>query len=384
MPDVELRPLPPEAAIEYFKSKGYAVSFDWRDVWREEHARAFTVAKGMTPELLQTIREAVDKALAEGQTVEMFIKGLRPLLEAQGWWGRQKVVDPLTGEAVLAQLGSPRRLQLIYEMNLRSAYQAGRWERIQTTKAALPFLRYTAIMDGRTRPQHRAWHGTVLPADDPWWDTHYPPCGWRCRCTVIQFNERTMRRRGWEVTERPVAFQQVPFENPRTGQRGTVEQGIDPGFDFNVGKAYLDGLAPRPAPGEGAAANATRTDRGDHVAGFLAVFGLAPDATRVFTDPLGFGIAVGPAMFRNPDGSDAQFDDRVLEDLVNVGYALERPAEIRAAWIEGEDGRPILARRYIGDGVALEIYARSWRPIVGVDQVAAIANAGRRLWAAGV
>lgn len=54
--------LDPEDAIDYFERKGFAVGFDWRDVWQAEHARAFTVAKAMSIDLLQDIRELVDKA----------------------------------------------------------------------------------------------------------------------------------------------------------------------------------------------------------------------------------------------------------------------------------------------------------------------------------
>ena len=43
-------------------------------------------------------------------------------------------------------------------------------------------LRYVAVLDARTRPEHRAWHGLILPIDHPLWDTHYPPNGWGCRC----------------------------------------------------------------------------------------------------------------------------------------------------------------------------------------------------------
>lgn len=35
------------------------------------------------------------------------------------------------------------------------------------------------------RLQHKAWDGLTLPADHPFWQTHYPPNGWRCRCRAV-------------------------------------------------------------------------------------------------------------------------------------------------------------------------------------------------------
>ncbi len=49
----------------------------------------------------------------------------------------------------------------------------------------LPFWERLAVMDDWTRPAHRALHGVIMPADDPFWDEHYPPDGFNCRCTVI-------------------------------------------------------------------------------------------------------------------------------------------------------------------------------------------------------
>jgi hypothetical protein len=140
--------VPPAEAIAWFRAKGYQFGFSWQDVEHEEHGRGFTVAKAMTRDLLETLREAVDRAIAEGETLQMFAKELRPRLEAAGWWGRKEMVDPATGESELVQLGSPRRLKTIFETNMRTSYAAGRWERIERNKRAFPRI---CIGDGRTR-----------------------------------------------------------------------------------------------------------------------------------------------------------------------------------------------------------------------------------------
>ncbi|HEX7821052.1 MAG TPA: phage minor head protein [Sphingobium sp.] len=233
----------PVEALRFFREKGFAFGFAWQDVWQEEHARAFTVAKCMRLDVLVDIRAAVDKAIAEGQTLDMFRKELSPILVAKGWWGRQRMIDPATGQSKVVQLGSPRRLKTIYRVNMRTAQAAGRWERIQRSKKLFPFLRYVSVMDGREREEHRAWHDTIKSVDDPWWDTHYPPCGWNCRCQAQPLNQRMMDAKGLSVTDEPPSFPEEDYLNSRTGEVTKVEEGIDPGWSYNVGKAYLQGTA---------------------------------------------------------------------------------------------------------------------------------------------
>lgn len=362
---VELKPLPPAEAIAFFRGKGLATGFAWEDVWQEEHARAFTVAKAMQRDVLEDIRAAVDRALADGTTLETFQRELTPLLQARGWWGVQEMTDPLTGVARDVQLGSPRRLQTIFDTNLRSAYQAGRWERIQRVKTAMPFLRYVAVQDGRTRPEHRAWHGTVLPVDDPWWDTHYPPCGFRCRCTVTQMNGRTLERRGFTVTDTPPRFPPQTYTNPRTGEVTTIEGGISPGFNFNVGKAYLQGSAPTLLSGGEVLEGAASQDVTDEfIDGFLRAFE-ATDADQVWLDPEGYPIVIGPGMFRDKGGEAVAFSSWQLANLWRAGRALKTPEQIRWIWVHRGDDTAMLMRRYQFDGVVLDIVsggsAPSWR-----------------------
>ncbi len=228
--------LPPEEAIRAFRAKGYAVGFSWRDIYAGEHAGAFTVAKMMRLDLLADVRAAVDKALAAGTTFEDFRKELEPLLIKEGWWGKKEMIDPKTGETHKVQLGSPRRLRTIFETNLRVSYAAGDWERIQSVKKSRPYLRYSAVQDEETRPAHAAWHGTILPVDDPWWKTHAPPNAWRCRCWLIQLSESQMERRGWKPSERPEVTKRTWF-NKRIGETRQVPVGIDPGWDYNPGDA---------------------------------------------------------------------------------------------------------------------------------------------------
>lgn len=228
--------LPPVETARAFDARGRAVvTRDWTDMWQEDHARAFTVAKVAKLDLLAEIQASLADVIHNGGTFEQWQANIVPHLKAQGWWG--EVNDAaLTGTHETVSVG-PRRLRTIYDTNLRVSRAAGRWARIQELKASRPFLRYTAVLDRRTRPEHREWHGTILPVDHAWWDTHFPPCGWYCRCTVRQLSQRELDAKGWKVTGPPPAGPDVPFRRVGAAASVLVPAGISPGFAYNPGKA---------------------------------------------------------------------------------------------------------------------------------------------------
>lgn len=82
---------------------------------------------------------------------------------------------------------------------------SAKWAQFEEQKSLYPNLRYVAVMDGRTRDQHARWHNTILPIDDPWWDTHLPPNDWGCRCNVVQTDA--------EATVPPTAEAKENFSN---------------------------------------------------------------------------------------------------------------------------------------------------------------------------
>ncbi|EXE12573.1 phage head morphogenesis, SPP1 gp7 family domain protein [Acinetobacter sp. 983759] len=55
---------------------------------------------------------------------------------------------------------------------------------------------YSAINDSRVRPSHLALNRIVRHIDDPFWLTHYPPTGFRCRCTCIALTEKQALKYG--------------------------------------------------------------------------------------------------------------------------------------------------------------------------------------------
>lgn len=232
--------LPPREALDFFRGKGLETSFAWQDVWQSEHDTAFVVAKMQDLDLLADVKDSVDRAIADGRTLAQFRAELTPVLQRAGWWGVQEQTDPLTGETRPVQLGSPRRLETIFRTNMQTAYAAGDWAQIQSHKESAPFLMYDAVDDNRTRPQHHAWDGIVLPVDDPWWETHRPPNGWGCRCSVIQIGQRELKRMGKSGPDTAPPIKRREWTNKRTGEVMQVPEGIDPGW------AYNPGAVPRP------------------------------------------------------------------------------------------------------------------------------------------
>ncbi len=180
-------------AVAYFLRKTRVPTATWRDLWQAQHARAFTVAGALRDDLLVDLQQAVQAAIDQGETLDDFRARFEDIVRRRGWTG-------WTGEGTAK--GRAWRTQVIYTTNLRVAYQAGRWE----TLKAFPYLRYQHNPVRHPREDHVAWDGLVLRTDDPWWNTHYPPNGWGCRCSVTGAGEGRLRapgKTGPDATPKP-------------------------------------------------------------------------------------------------------------------------------------------------------------------------------------
>ena len=252
---------PPKEVVDYFRKKTLQSAFDWRDIWREENIASFQVAKAMSADVLRGLYESIDRAISDGVPFQQFKKELIPRLQKLGWWGETEVIDPKTGEKRLVNI-TPHRLRRIYDTNISTAYAAGRWEKIQRTKAVFPYLLYQVGASREHRVDHLGWAGTVLPVDHEFWHQHYPPNGWGCKCRAKQVSRSEYKKileQGAPTGEftqklgkdgkptghiepviRPVKAEDPKAEmaewtNKRTGKTYMIPKGIDPGFGMNWG-----------------------------------------------------------------------------------------------------------------------------------------------------
>lgn len=233
--------LTPQEAVDYFRARGQlAQSFNWQDVYQEEHAQQFTVSRLANLDLLQSVYDGLLKSVQGDLSRRDWTRNAELLLREAGWWGKKEVLDPATGEMVTTTFDPPR-LKLIFDVNTRVAHAAGQWQRIERNKQALPYIRYITRRDERVRASHRAWDNVTLPVDDPFWKTHFPPNGWRCRCRAMSITQAEydagLSPNGERLIKTAPDVQAVDWVNKRTGVIEKVPVGIDPGFAYNPGMA---------------------------------------------------------------------------------------------------------------------------------------------------
>ena len=237
----------PAEITDYFRQKKLSPAFHWADVWGEEHAYAHTVAKVVDLEVLGIFHSTLDEAITGGWNFERWVERVQPELQRRGWWGKRTVKDPTGKHADEAvDLSRPRRLKTIFWSNMRAARAAGQWHRIQRNKKALPYLLYVRTAASDPRPEHLAWAGIVLPVDDPFWSTHFPPNGWGCLCSVRAITKFEAKRLS-DAGEMEIDGETIPilseapplkttlFRNKRTGTVTEIPVGIDPGWHTNSG-----------------------------------------------------------------------------------------------------------------------------------------------------
>lgn len=210
--------------IDFFRQKVNLPTASWTALQHQEHDRAFVVAGAMREDLLTDFRQAVDRAITSGATLEDFRRDFDRIVETHGW--------TYNG-------GRNWRSRVIYETNLRTSYAAGRWAQIQGVKASRPFVRYRhndAVVNAR--PEHKAWDGLVLSADSDWLKLHWPPNGWGCRCFVESLSEADLAKLG---KAGPDTVPAVDLRDVTVGTNGPNPRviktpvGVDPGFGYAPG-----------------------------------------------------------------------------------------------------------------------------------------------------
>ena len=238
--------LPPAKAIEYFRSKGYAITWAWEELWAQAQVWSFTVAKAMTQDILESIRGELEHALESGETFATFRKNLEPRLRALGWWGNSAVIAP-GGALVNVQLGSVRRLETIFRTNVQTAYSVGRWSGFTAAAATHPYLQYIAVMDGRTRPSHAALNNRVFAQTDPIWKFIGPPNGFNCRCRVRALSPEDMKRKGLALSDSGSDLTVTNVVDPQSGlvyeQASYQSRGMSVAFAPDKGWSYNPGMA---------------------------------------------------------------------------------------------------------------------------------------------
>ncbi len=217
---------PFQEQVDFFRRKLSLGTRGWTDIWQAQHDHAFMVAGAMKADLLEDLRRAVDKAISQGTTLEQFRNDFDAIVQKYGWGYKG---------------GRNWRTRVIYETNLRTSYQAGRYKQMKDIAHRRPYWQYKHSNYVRDpRPEHLSWDGIILRHDDPWWDTHYPPNGWGCRCTVRTLAERDLKKLGkaGPDTAPPVKWQQH-IVGKRSGNPQLVRApvGIDPGWAYAPGQS---------------------------------------------------------------------------------------------------------------------------------------------------
>lgn len=200
--------LPPEDIVRWYEGKGFRFSWNWQDTWQEAHTRSFTVAKVMKMDILQAIKKEVDKIFKEGITYEQFYNNLEGTLKELGWWGKVRAdqvpgYNPASGvdPDKIVQLGSPRRLKTIYQVNSNVANNAGRWKFFQQNAASRPYLRYHQLDRKTKRKSHTPFHNKVFHISDPVWNIIAPPSDWMCGCYLTAHTADEVKDNGWEIAD---------------------------------------------------------------------------------------------------------------------------------------------------------------------------------------
>lgn len=151
--------------------------------------RAFRVANVNNARLIQGVRNQVEKSIRDG----------RP-------WGETRTRLMRLFDVAGEETPALHRLAQVFRTNVQQAYNQARREVFEEEIETFPYWQYLTVGNGTpgfrgVRDTHAALHGLVFRADDPFWDKHYPPWDYNCRCTVVALTPGQVKALGVAVRD---------------------------------------------------------------------------------------------------------------------------------------------------------------------------------------
>ena len=206
-----------EQQVRYFEKKLNLPTSSYLDVLGEEHDYFFMVAGANRNEVLFAFREAVDDAIANGETLEGFRKRFDEVVSRTGWDYKG---------------GRNWRTRIIYDTNVYAAYNRGRLQQHLDLADVMPYWEYHHHDNAHPRQEHIDLDGTILPASDPFWRYYYPIKAYGCHCTVTAHDEDDLKEMGRTVSPSPEIEWEEKLVGTRSGNPRMVKvpKGYDVGF----------------------------------------------------------------------------------------------------------------------------------------------------------
>lgn len=234
MPDFLHGPTPHLAAREFLEGKPVVSREVFDEMIPEIRGRTFLITGIEDHNLVQDIRDRVAD-LTVGDDWDAIKNEVAAHL------------SPWLGD------GAVKRAELLLRTHGYQAYAATEQAVLARHRDVFPYLQYQAVGDGRVRDSHQALDGLVLPADDEFWKTHYPPWEFGCRCQVIPLQEEDVADIRAEDAEKPPEEQRIVegsrLEKIKEGTLMSSVNGIPRQVDVRAPSESLGGSGFSASPG---------------------------------------------------------------------------------------------------------------------------------------
>ncbi|MCJ8342470.1 MAG: phage head morphogenesis protein [Cetobacterium sp.] len=184
-------------AIKYLISKKVVDINVIEEITEEVRNNFIWIKKSNDLEITKKIFNQLEKHMENGGTFKSFKDNVKTYLNKAG----------------LGEDGY--YLQNVFRTNLMSAYNAGAYKQQIEVIDSFPYWMYDSVIDDGTTETCRKLDGVIYKANDPIWDSIYPPNHYGCRGAIIPLSVEDIKENNYKVSKQKFDLDLKEFEgNP--------------------------------------------------------------------------------------------------------------------------------------------------------------------------
>jgi SPP1 gp7 family putative phage head morphogenesis protein len=175
--DYAFEPVPAQEAVDFIRRKAPMKLKQFQELLPELQALSFTVGGINAADALQDLRDTV-ATLPEGTLWKKVQKEVTKKLDAY---------LPIDEEESATERSKRlrKRAQGLLRYHGNQAYAIQAYKDMDENRDIYPYWKYLTVGDEGVRDTHSALNGIILPHDHEFWNGHYPPWEFGCRCQLV-------------------------------------------------------------------------------------------------------------------------------------------------------------------------------------------------------